>query len=215
MRSAKQPLDIFQPGLKRGSAALPFAPHKHYAYVEHPTEGWRVYLRNSAFLHLWEGSPNISIHPQKFLVVKDTKTGAQGYAWEPPKGQMEGKDMPTKGPLLAGMMDALMREIEEESTIKDVLFLQHTGLVFQGREKDYPPNHYFQYHIFRGFVDEETVDSAMEKFEWYKQHPAAFKKLRKDRQEKDALSFFSPRHTRLFGRWSPCLVMMYQTLYRK
>lgn len=215
MAAQHQPLDIFQPGLKRGAASLPFAPHKRYAYVEHPKEGWRVYLRNAAFLHQWEGSPNIGLDPQKFLVVKTTGAAPHGYAWEPPKGQMEGKDLPTRGPLLKGMMDALSREIAEESKIENVLFLQHTGLVFQGREKDYPPNHFFQYHIFRGFVDEEEIDSAQQKFQWLKDHPKAYARLRKDFKEKDAMRFYSPKHTRLFGAWAPALVMLYSTLYRK
>jgi len=42
--------DVFQKGLIRGSAHLPFDPKKAYAFVEHPTEGWRVYLRTCAFL---------------------------------------------------------------------------------------------------------------------------------------------------------------------
>jgi hypothetical protein len=215
MAATHQPLDIFQPGLKRGAASLPFAPHKRYAYVEHPKEGWRVYLRNAAFLHQWEGSPNIGLDPTKFLVVKTTGAGSHGYAWEPPKGQMEGKDMPGRGPLLKGMMDALSREIAEEAKIENVLFLQHTGLVFQGREKDYPPNHFFQYHIFRGFVDEEEIDSAQQKFQWLKDHPKAYARMRKDFKEKDAMRFYSPKHTRLFGSWAPALVMLYSTLYRK
>ena len=40
---AKKIHDIFQSGLKRGSERLPYAPQKRYFYVEHPTEGWRVY----------------------------------------------------------------------------------------------------------------------------------------------------------------------------
>ena len=58
--------DIFQPGLIRGSERLPFDPEKAYAYVEHPTEGWRVYLRSCAFVSVdkpW-------FNKRDFLVVK-------------------------------------------------------------------------------------------------------------------------------------------------
>ena len=48
---SKAPLDVFQPGLIRGAASLAFAPHKRYFYVEHPEEGWRVYLRDGTFIH--------------------------------------------------------------------------------------------------------------------------------------------------------------------
>ena len=41
--------DVFQKGLIRGSERLAYDPAKSYAYVEHPTEGWRVYLRSCVF----------------------------------------------------------------------------------------------------------------------------------------------------------------------
>ena len=41
--------NVFQKGLIRGSERLAFDPEKTYAYVEHPTEGWRVYLRSCMF----------------------------------------------------------------------------------------------------------------------------------------------------------------------
>ena len=60
-------LDVFQPGLRRGGEYLPHDPKKKYFYVEHPKEGWRVYLRSAAFLH-----PIVSpqFNKQNFLVVK-------------------------------------------------------------------------------------------------------------------------------------------------
>ena len=81
-----RPLDVFQPGLIRGSANLPFDPEKAYAYVEHPTEGWRVYLRTASFLY--ESSE--PFQKDRFLVVKKTGAPFQAPTWEPPKGQMEG-----------------------------------------------------------------------------------------------------------------------------
>ena len=58
--------DVFQKGLVRGSERLPYDPSKAYAYVEHPVEGWRVYLRSCVFLH----PTNEPFNPQHFLVVK-------------------------------------------------------------------------------------------------------------------------------------------------
>ena len=58
--------DVFQKGLIRGSEKLPYDPSKSYAYVEHPLEGWRVYLRSCIFLH-----PTYEpFHLKRFLVVK-------------------------------------------------------------------------------------------------------------------------------------------------
>jgi len=124
---------------------------------------------------------------------------------------MEGKDglEKSKKPLLKRMATALMREVEEESKIKTVKNLQYTGLVLQSSENDYPANTFFQYHIFNGTVPSKEIKEADEKFEWYKEHPAAFKKLKKDYTEKDAIAWFDPKKTRLFGRWSPSIVALY------
>jgi 8-oxo-dGTP pyrophosphatase MutT (NUDIX family) len=200
-------LDIFQPGLTYGAARLKYAPHKRYFYVEHPTEGWRVYIRNVAMLH----EQGVPFEPERFIVVKDTDSIPSSYAWEPPKGQMEAKDglEKSKKPLLDRMAVALLREIEEEAKISKVNHLQYTGLVLQSRENDYPPNTFFQYHIFKGEVPLPVLSAAREKFDWFKEHPAAFKQQRADKREKDAISWFIPKKTRLFGRWSPSIVALY------
>jgi hypothetical protein len=85
-------LDVFQKGLIRGSDSLPYDPSKKYAYVEHPTEGWRVYLRSCAFLH----PVYKPFNKMNFLVVKRTGARWSTATWEPPKGQMEGKDLKNK-----------------------------------------------------------------------------------------------------------------------
>ena len=145
--------DVFQKGLIRGSERLPFDPTKRYAYVEHPTEGWRVYLRSCVFLH-YQNEPFYNRH---FMVFKGVKTRAKSYTWEPPKGQMEGKDMRSRIPILELLKENVQRETEEEAHITDMKRLKHTGLVFQSQESDQPPNHYFQYHLFQAFVTGEQI----------------------------------------------------------
>ena len=199
-------LNVFQPGLRRGAERLAFAPHKRYFYVEHPVEGWRVYLRGCCFIH------EIGIQDLKrFLVVKRYQAGADTKAWEPPKGQMEGKDglAHPNWDILKLLTENVKREVEEESKIKRFDSLVYTGLVLQSREKDYPPNTYFQYHVFQGTVSPQEIQSAAAEFEWLNQHPAAFARLRKDKREKDALAWYDPRKTRLMGKWSPSIVVMY------
>jgi ADP-ribose pyrophosphatase YjhB (NUDIX family) len=199
-------IDVFDPELVRGSASLAFAPHKRYFYVEHPTEGWRVYLRAACFLHE-EGQP---FDPQRFLVVKRYGADPKTKAWEPPKGQMEGKDAKPEGaPLIQLMAENVRREIQEESKIQNIHGLRYTGLVVQSREPDYPPNTYFQYHIFQALVPIQAIQAAEEKFQWLRNHPAAFARLRADRREKDALAWFDPKKTRLMGKWSPSIVALY------
>lgn len=199
-------LNVFEPGLIRGSAKLAFAPHKRYFYVEHPVQGWRVYLRAACFLHE-VGQP---FEPSRFLVVKRKDAKPDTKAWEPPKGQMEGKDAkPDSKPLIELMAENVRREVSEESKIDKFNSLIYTGLVVQSREPDYPENHYFQYHIFQAKVLPETIQKAQETFQWLNEHPAAFARLRSDKREKDALAWYNPAKTRLMGKWSPSIVALY------
>jgi ADP-ribose pyrophosphatase YjhB (NUDIX family) len=204
--SPKGLLNIFEPGLLRGAAKLEFAPHKRYFYVEHPIEGWRVYLRAACFLHE-AGQP---FDPMRFLVVKRKDADSKTKAWEPPKGQMEGKDAkPEPAPLIELMAENIRREVLEESKIKKIHHLRYTGLVVQSREPDYPANHYFQYHIFQAIVTPEEIQNAIQEFTWLHEHPAAFARLRADRREKDAITWFNPKETKLMGKWSPSIVALY------
>ena len=198
-------LDVFQKGLVRGSARLPFDPEKAYAYVEHPQEGWRVYLRSCVFLH----PTDEPFQKQHFLVVKRTGARPTTATWEPPKGQMEGKELNMRISILDALKENVMRETEEESHITEIKRLHHTGLVFQSQETSYPSNHYFQYHIFQGFLTVEQIQQSISTFEWMKEHKLAVKRWRRDRKEKDAVAWFSPKETRVNPRWCPDIVALY------
>ena len=128
----------------------------------------------------------------------------------------EGKDglaHPDK-PLMKVLEENLMREIEEESKIQNVFRMKHTGLVLQSREKEYPENTYFQYHVFQAFIDADEFEKAKQKFAWYKEHPKAFNRLRKDNREKDEIDWYNPSKTKMYGRWSPSIVAMYLNSFR-
>jgi hypothetical protein len=198
--------DVFQKGLIRGGERLPYDPSKSYAFVEHPTEGWRVYLRSCVFLHPI-GEPFNNKH---FLVVKKTGTRWSTAQWEPPKGQMEKKDMSGNHKSILELLEEnVLRETEEESHVTDVKNLKHTGLVFQAVEPDFPPGSYFQYHIFQGFISPEQIKQSFDTFEWIKEHPKAFARWRRDRREKDAVAWFNPKETRLNPRWCPDIAVLY------
>ena len=197
--------DVFQKGLIRGSERLAYDPSKAYAYVEHPVEGWRVYLRSCVFLHPVE-EPFNSKH---FLVVKRRGAYKTSAAWEPPKGQMEGKDAKSNMSVLELLKENVLRETEEESHVSEIKNLKHTGLVFQSQESNYPKNTYFQYHIFQGFITPEQIQQSFDTFEWIKEHPKAFARWKRDRREKDAVAWFNPKTTRLNPKWCPDIVVLY------
>jgi hypothetical protein len=200
--------NVFSPGLIRGANKFGFMPHKQYAYVEHPIEGWRVYLRSAAFLYV-EGETD----PSKFIVVKKFGASTNGKTWEPPKGQMEGKDADIRArnprPVIKVLEENVRREIAEEAHIYNIKGLYHTGYVYQSAEDRYPPNTYFQYHIFLGIVPKEEYDAARTYFQQMKEHPEVLEGMAKDYLEKDAIDIYSPGKTKLFGRWSPGIVKMW------
>jgi ADP-ribose pyrophosphatase YjhB (NUDIX family) len=202
---SKKIYDVFQPGLRRGSEHLPHDPVKAYAYVEHPTEGWRVYLRSAVFLHLRDAPYNC----KRFLVVKRTGAPYHDATWEPPKGQMEGKDIRHNQSIAKLLEENVRRETEEEAHITDLIGLKHTGLAFQDQEKTYPPNWYFQYHIFRAEITAEAALASTEWFRWAADHPKAFARMRRDRREKDAVAIYSARGTPLNPRWCPQIAALY------
>jgi hypothetical protein len=219
MNSKKHPpiFDVFQPGLRRGSERLPYDPAKAYAYVEHPIEGWRVYLRSAVFIH----EDGVPFNPMRFIAVKKTGTRHSSATWEPPKGQMEGKDMRKKSTssreksVMELLTENVRRETEEESHITRFKKITYTGLAFQAVEPDFPPNTFFQYHIFQGFVDNSEIGKAFEVFDWIKEHPDAFARWRRDRREKDEIDWFNPRKTRLNPRWCPAIFALYLKEYTK
>lgn len=199
-------LDVHQPGLIRGAERLAYAPHKRYFYVQHPTEGWKVFLRAGCFIHE-EGHTD----PNRFLVVKRYGAGDDTKSWEPPKGQMEGKDglAHPDWSILDLLAENVHREVEEEAKVSNFEQIRYTGLVLQSQEKDYPPNTYFQYHVFQAVISPQELQNALTEFEWLNAHPKYFERLRKDKREKDALAWFDPRKTKLMGKWSPSLVVLY------
>jgi len=204
--------NVFEQGLVRGEEVSDYAKKigygvKKYFYIESPKEGWRVFIRACCFIHI-KGK---RFDPSKFIVVKNTGSKPNTKAWEPPKGQTEGKDglRNPKDSLIQILTENIHREVWEEAKLENLQNIQHTGLVLQSTETNYPENTYFQYHIFNAFIDEVEFDKAKAKFEWYKEHPKAWEKLRIDKREKDDITIFDPKTTKLMGRWAPSIVALY------
>ena len=193
--------NIFAPGLILGSANLPYEPVKAYAYTEDPVTGWRVYLRSVAFIHPATGP----FRPDRFVVVKKAKRN-KGRIWEPPKGQMEDSDLCPEATVMQLLEGNVLREVAEEAKITDLINVRHTGLVFEGVEPDFPPNTYFQYHIFQAFVTEQEFASAEATFSM---DPEAWASLPPDQREKDGIDWHIKGKTGLYGRWAPTIVNMY------
>ena len=219
--------DIFQKGLTRGAEHLSYDPTKAYAYVEHPTEGWRVYLRGAAFLHEDTGNQldlserhtaprPLPVKLDQFLIFRNSKPKhSRKNIWEPPKGQMEGKDLlrHSTEPLLKLMTNSILREVEEEAHVTDIKDIRYTGLVFQSQETSYPKNWFFQYHLFQILLTPNAIQDIFNTFAWMEEHPKAVARWRRDRKETDRVAWFNPRETPLNPRWCPTIVYAYLKTY--
>jgi len=209
--------DVFQKGLVRGKERLPFDPEKEYFYVEHPSEGWRVYLRACCFIHETPEKEATVLDATRFVVVKQKGKPASSNVWEPPKGQMEGKDG-LKHPswdLERIMKENITREVAEESRIRTLTMIRYTGLYIEDRESDYKPNTFFQYHIFQAYVSPKEYKRASDELGWYRNHPEEFEKLSRDQKEKDRIAWYNPSKTKLMPRSSSKLVRLYIQFYKE
>jgi len=195
-------LNVFQPGLKRGSERLEFDPEKRYAYVEHPKQDWRVYLRSAAFIYVL--GKNKKYNPKKFIIVKTVAVNS----WEMPKGQMEGKDINLRDSIISLLYRNVKREIFEESGLKGIKQLKYTGLALQGQEKSYNASTYFHYHIFRGFVTEKQFEKAKKRFDWLSENKEHFDKLTRDKKEKDDIKIYE-EGTPIRGGWGRKIIDLY------
>jgi hypothetical protein len=124
---------------------------------------------------------------------------------------MEGKDA-LKHPrtsIMELLKQSIRREVDEEAHINVLHNLEHTGLIQQAIEPDFLPNTYFHYHVFRAQTPVKSIRRGLNWFNWLKEHPKFFARMKRDKKEKDELSWFDPVKTKLMGRWSPKLVPMY------
>jgi 8-oxo-dGTP pyrophosphatase MutT (NUDIX family) len=203
----KKVFNVFQAGLIRGVERLPYSPKKRYFYVEHPTEGWRVYLRAACFIHeLYK-----PFNPSRFIVVKRTGGDPGKASWEPPKGQMEGRDARDASKSIMQLLrENIRREVEEEAKISHIRELSHSGLILQSVEPDFLPNTYFQYHVFTGYAHPRQIEKAFDAFAWIEAHPEEFKKLRSDQREKDGIGWYDSASKKMMGKWSPTILNMYR-----
>ena len=73
--------------------------------------------------------------------------------------------------------------------------------------------HKKQIDIFKAEVSSQEFTRAAEELAWFREHPAAFARLKRDKKEKDDITWFNPSETKIMGRWSPKIVALYLEKY--
>jgi hypothetical protein len=124
--------------------------------------------------------------------------------WEPPKGQMEWKELKAAGhrrgqrvtaeELLNAMRDGVCREVAEEAKIpaSSIRNLHVLPLSYSEPFKGAGPKAFLRYQFWTGEVTAETVAAAQKKLERIVGNPAIQARLAADKKEKDAVGFWEP-----------------------
>ena len=179
-----------------------FPSGKDYACLVQP-DGTKTFLRNIAFLH----APR---NPYKIVVVHEWDFPMM-VEWEPPKGQMEWKEMKAEGfrrgqtvsteALLKAMREGVQREIAEEAKIpaKAIRNLHVLPLAYAEAFPEAGPKAQLRYQFWTGEVSAATVAAAQKTLERIVGNVSVQAKLAADKKEKDAVGFWEPERGE--GSW--------------
>jgi hypothetical protein len=170
-----------------------FPGGKKYLYVKETLDGVRTFLRNILFIH----------HPdncKKIAVVHEI--GEKGKAtYEPPKGQMEWKEVSglTKDSkietkeLVKFMKEAVLREIGEEAKFLPSELKKLRPLPFSYEEKfegaPYKSDK-FRYQFWIASASDSSMIKAQKRIELMMSSPHHIELLPKDVREKDHVCWF-------------------------
>lgn len=172
-----------------------FPSGKKYAFLKQGKNP--VFIRNVCFMTTKED-------PYHIVVVREWGSPSNYEVWEPPKGQMEWKELESAGykpkqtikpnELLKQMKVALAREIIEESKITQFTDLRPLPIVYK---QEWPesgvPNAYFMYQFWSAHITDAALVEAQQDMRQLVRSPDLKDVLLKDFTEKDAVVWWSPR----------------------
>ncbi len=196
-----------------------FPSGKDYACLR-TANGTKTFLRNIAFLH----APR---NPRRIVLVHEWDFPMESE-WEPPKGQMEWKELSGAGfrkgqrvgaeALLAAMRDGVCREVAEEAKIPatKIRNLHVLPLSYTEAFKGAGAGAFLRYQFWTGEVTAATVAAAQKTLERIVGNPDVQAKLTADKKEKDAVGFWEPPTSpaapawgRIRGGFSGTMTRMY------
>ena len=172
-----------------------FPSGKDYACLR-AADGSKTFLRNIAFLH----APRA---PHKIVLVHEWEY-PMDHEWEPPKGQMEWKELKAEGyrrgakvsieELLKAMRAGVLREIAEEAKIPAAAIrnLHVLPVAYTAPFKEAGAGAQFRYQFWTGEVTVAAVAAAQRTLERIVGDPDVQARLPADKKEKDAVGFWSP-----------------------
>jgi hypothetical protein len=192
-----------------------FTSGKQYVYLRDGEK--KIFLRNILFIHH-------ASKPQEVVVVREWGTNSDRGSWEPPKGQMEWKELADTGiragqdiseaRLVAQMKKGVLREIAEEakilpSEIKDLHILP------MSYTEEFPAagkNAFFRYQFWKGTLGD--LRPAQKRMRELVENGADWSQmLPKDVCEKDAVEWWSPSSPAAWGKIRGAFSMAMTRMY--
>ena len=172
-----------------------FPNGKKYAYINQ--NGAPIFLRNIIFLHN-------STNANEIAIVHEW--GKPDNRWEPPKGQMEWKELKDTGirphtriplrTLYSQMKLGILREMAEEANIyvSEIKRFRRLPLSYT---QDWPesgiPNAKFMYQYWSAVITPETMMKAQERIQQLVNNKDWQRMLPRDLCEKDNIQWWNPK----------------------
>jgi hypothetical protein len=169
-----------------------FPSGKRYVYVV--KDGAPVFLRNILFITRASNSREIA-------VVREWGARSNKGTWEPPKGQLEWKEIGgsprtmTSAELVRHMRAGILREIAEESKFlpKELThFHRLPGFYMQDWPESGLPGAKFMYQYWHATASDKAMANAQARMKELVDHPDWKAMLPADLTEKDAVQWWKP-----------------------
>lgn len=169
-----------------------FPSGKQYAYIKR--DGKPVFLRNILFI-------SRASHPREIATVREWGSRTNKGVWEPPKGQLEWKEIggrPRTLPAAAltrHMRAGILREITEEAKFlpKELAHMRKLPLYYA---QDWPesgvPGAKFMYQYWHAEASDAAMANAQARMKELVDHPDWKHMLPADLTEKDAVQWWKP-----------------------
>jgi hypothetical protein len=194
-----------------------FPGGKQYAYIQKPGSNIPIFVRNVIFLTPEDNARTIAI-----VCEWGAKHTAPGV-WEPPKGQMEWKELDVSPRTVLSprriqsyMRKGVLREMMEEAKVHpdEIRGLTMMPLQYiQAWPEAGVPNAKFMYQFWHATLAPKYMLEAQKRIQAIVDDPALAAKLPPDAREKNGIRWWNPKHgdawSQIRGAFSKKMTRMY------
>lgn len=193
-----------------------FPNGKQYTYVRQKGSNEPIFLRNIIFLMNARNKDQIAI-------VREWGARSDRHVWEPPKGQMEWKELKdshirpnstiTLEKLVPFMRDGVLREMTEEAKVlpSEIKHLRLLPLTYAEAWPEAGKGAQFQYQFWSAEMDKATMYEAQKRMKTLVDNTDLYAMLPPDMCEKDNIMWWKPSDgwTKIRGAFSKKMTTLF------